>query len=144
MQAARRVYVFAPGSEQCLRIVHRAEAQRMIATGRARRRCSSDTMRAIELTETPGRPLRAPSPPRLTQFMGQRYTYVERLEVNHRLVALKHIDRRDQPLFLLSVTDCGGRLRRVHAALPREAHPTARAAGEASSSAGRGAPEEMR
>ena len=57
-----------------------------------------------------------PSQPALTQYMGQKYTRVQVLRgpnQHSRLVTLKPIDARDQRLFLLSVTDCGGALRKA-------------------------------
>jgi hypothetical protein len=42
--------------------------------------------------------------------MGQQYTYLEEIKDGDEVVAhvtqLKHIDPRDHPIFLLSVTDC--------------------------------------
>lgn len=53
------------------------------------------------------------SPPRLSQYKGQRYTFVEHLANAARVVQFRSLDQRDQRLFMLSVTDCGGRLKCV-------------------------------
>ena len=59
-----------------------------------------------------------PSPPRLSQYMGQKYTRVEEIrngdDVVAHVIEFRRIEQRDQALFLSAITDCGGSLvRRV-------------------------------
>jgi hypothetical protein len=52
--------------------------------------------------------------------MGQQYTLLETMETaggHVRCVQFRHIHPDDQPLFLLSVTDCGGKLRMARKSL---------------------------
>jgi hypothetical protein len=69
-------------------------------------------VREIEVPERPTVCIGPPSPPRLTQYMGQKYTY-RSVTAGARVIEFRRIHPDDQELFLLSVTDCGGTLRKV-------------------------------
>ena len=83
----------------------------MVKAGQAKRRGSGRRVGQIELLHSLSSAQRGPSsPPSLGQYMGQQYTYLEEIKDGDEVVAhvtqLKHIDPRDHPIFLLSVTDC--------------------------------------
>jgi hypothetical protein len=113
MTFSPRVHVYSPGG-QILFAVHAERARQLVAefgylirkrTGPGRK------VREIEATEIAPPTHKPCSPPSLHQFMGQKYTQVERTrnvagEIDGRVVQFKPIHPGDRPLFLLSVTDC--------------------------------------
>lgn len=102
-----------------LRTLHAAEAARIAPTCEITR-TRAGRIRELRLRSTPaaeqswphtGKPARPVTPPRITAYMGQRYTRQVQLqnaagEVDHRCHEFRWIDKRDRPLFRLSVTDC--------------------------------------
>ena len=91
-----------------------AEAGRLIKFGAlVRARHPRRGVVEIALSAVPGRPIGLPTGASVQQYMGQRYTRVQRpKEANGsgRFYDFKPIHPGDQALFLLSVTDCGGGL----------------------------------
>jgi hypothetical protein len=80
------------------------------------RESSGGRVREIETQVFLAAPSRAASSPKLTQYMGQHYTFRESVcdrsdEVFAHVTAFRRIHSDDQPFFLLAVTDCGGVLR---------------------------------
>jgi hypothetical protein len=108
-----RVMVFAPGG-QILFAVHAERARHLVSEyGYLIRKRSGPgrKVREIEATEIAPRAHKPCSPPTLTQFMGQKYTKVERTknaagEIDGRVCQFKFIHPGDRALFMLSVTDC--------------------------------------
>lgn len=93
-------------SGQWLKEVPAQHAQRLLDAGAIARR-GTKVIRAIELASPPN--------PRETRGLSgnpQRYTQIEAIrhnrEVCGHVLTLKHIDDRDQELFMLAVAECGG------------------------------------
>jgi hypothetical protein len=106
-----RVQLYA-STGRWVREIGAVEAARLLHAGAKVRSKRKGEIREIEMACAPGAPIGPPSPPRLTAFMGQKYTRIEVNEQSH-CIAFRPIHPDDQPLFLLSITDCGGALRRV-------------------------------
>lgn len=85
------------------------EAERLISHGAVVCDRRGATVCAIRLARQIEAPIRPPSPPSVTQYMGQRYTYRQSLDGGNGQVArcfdFKHIAQGDRDLFCLSVTD---------------------------------------
>ena len=102
-----------------LRTLHPAEARRL-APHCAVSRTRGERIREMTLLSDPvasqawphaGRQAMPVTPPRLANYMGQRYTRTVPLErpdgrVDHRVIEFRPIHPGDRPLFRLSVTDC--------------------------------------
>lgn len=91
----------------------------MVQTGQAKCRGKMRRTAHIELTWSLAQHRRKPcTPPSLSHYMGQKYTYREALKEGGDVVAyvtqFKYIDPRDRPLFLLAIEDC--RSRKPHGA----------------------------
>lgn len=67
-------------------------------------------VRGIQLCVAIGEPKKAPSPPTIQDYMGQRYTHHERMKncpvQTEGRIEFNRIDPEDAPLFRLAITDC--------------------------------------
>jgi len=114
MEFASQVRVYAPGQVFLFRATPK-KAEWLLRQGGARRWGDGRVVRAIEVAHTlstlPHSERQEPTPTTVRDYMGQTYTYRQRLrnadgEVDHRVVQLKPIHSALRDLFRLSVTDC--------------------------------------
>lgn len=109
LQFASRVRVRALDGRHVF-TAHAAEAARLVHTGKARP-VDGPKVRVIELVQSLSCQAKALcTPASIKQYMGQKYTYRERLiegeEIVGSVLQFRYIDPVDRPIFLLSVTDC--------------------------------------
>lgn len=101
-----------------IRTLHAAEAAYVAPrcditrrrNGRIRELRQRTTPAAEQAWPHTGKPPQNPTPPRITCYMGQRYTRLAELknaagDVDHRCHEFRNIHRDDRPLFVLSITD---------------------------------------
>jgi hypothetical protein len=108
IQFATRVQLLA-STGRVLGSVPAREAERLKQAGATIHDSRGGFVRGIQLSERLPAPSKAPSPPSIHQYMGQRYTYKQPLDAGNgqtaRCIDLKFIHPDDHDLFCLSVTD---------------------------------------
>lgn len=79
-----------------------ARALKLEFDGRAVLTRRGDTVRVCRMRRTP----KEPKGLSIRNYQGQKYHYREHLDNGNSIFQLKHIARRDLPIFIKSVTDC--------------------------------------
>lgn len=107
---APRVSVFS-AEGALLYSVHPARAAKMVTAADQVRKLKGGKVREITVNTVRHETSRPAQPPRINQYMGQKYTYTESTvnaagEVDGRVCQLKYIHPGDRSIFMLSVTDC--------------------------------------
>ncbi len=107
---APRVSVYSPEGA-LLYSVHPERAAQLVTEPEQIRKRKGGKVREITVSTVRHETSRPSQPPRLNQYMGQKYTYTEPTknlsgEIDGRVCQFKYIHPGDRAIFCLSVTDC--------------------------------------